>query len=214
MSRSALFTWSIKSQCVSNSCSAFLWSIIFSCHFQSYPLYPTHFYPWQGPPLLKRSAKPSQSFNIRCNPSDLLFTIQLLNHDQYAAIEALGFGHLLMMQIDAVESSDLLTWIMDRVSPVDMIIRIGPGKVLPITPSVIHMVLGLPKGGSTIPSYSRMEDVQFQKQMISDLNQECLSDDDPIHISNLQEEILKGRVDSLFMRCFFMIVFQWTVVPN
>ena len=214
MSRSALFTWSIKSQCVSYSCSAFLWSIIFSCHFQSYPLYPMHFYPWQGPPLLKRSAKPSQSFNIRCNPSDLLFTIQLLNHDQYAAIEALGFGHLLMMQIDAVESSDLLTWIMDRVSPVDMIIRIGPGKVLPITPSVIHMVLGLPKGGSTIPSYSRMEDVQFRKQMISDLNQECLSDDDPIHISNLQEEILKGRVDSLFMRCFFMIVFNCLLFPT
>jgi hypothetical protein len=46
------------------------------------------------------------------------------------------------MQIDVVESSDLLTWIMDSVSPVDMIIRLGPGKVLPITPSIIHMVLG------------------------------------------------------------------------
>jgi len=55
-----------------------------------------------------------------------------------------------MMQIDAVESSDLLTWIMDRGSPVDMIIRIGPGKVLPITPSVIHMVLGLQK---EVPPY-------------------------------------------------------------
>lgn len=29
-----------------------------------------------------------------------------------------------------------------------------------------------------------------------------------------EEEILKGQVDSLFMRCFFVIVFQWTVVPN
>ena len=185
MSRSALFTWSIKLQCVSYSCSAFLWSIIFSCHFQSYPLYPTHFYPWQGPPLLKRSAKPSQSLNIRCNLRDVIFTIQPLNHDQYAAIEALGFGHLLRMQIDAVESSDLLTWIMDRVSPVDMIIRIGPGKVFPITPSIIHMVFGLPTGGSTFQSFSRAEVVQFCKQLISELNEECISDDDLIHISNL-----------------------------
>jgi hypothetical protein len=103
---------------------------------------------------------------------------------------------------------------MDRVSPVDMIIRIGPGKVLPITPSIIHMVLGLPKGGSTLQSFSREAVVQFWKQLISELNEECISDDDPIHISNLQEEILKGRVDSLFMRCFFMIVFNRLLFPT
>jgi len=82
----------------------------------------------EGPPTSKRSANPSQILNIRCNPRDVIFTIQLLNPDQHAAIEALGFGHLLRMQIDVVESSDLLTWIMDSVSPVDMIIRLGPGK--------------------------------------------------------------------------------------
>jgi hypothetical protein len=103
---------------------------------------------------------------------------------------------------------------MDRVSPVDMITRIGPGKVLPITPSIIHMVLGLPKGGSTLQSFSRAAVVQFWKQLISELNEECISDDDPIHISNLQEEILKGRVDSLFMRCFFMIVFNRLLFPT
>jgi hypothetical protein len=63
----------------------------------------------EGPPISKRCAKPSQSLNIRCNPRDVIFTTTLLNHDQYVAIEALGFGHLLRMQIDAVDSSDLLT---------------------------------------------------------------------------------------------------------
>ena len=76
------------------------------------------------------------------------------------------------------------------------------------------MVLGLTKGGSTLQSFSRTEAVQFQKQLISDLNQECLSEGDPVHISNLQEEILKGRVDSLFMRCFFMIVFDRLLFPT
>jgi len=123
--------------------------------FSNYLLNSMHFYPCPVPPISKQCAKPSQSLNIRCNLRDVIFTIQLLNHDQYVAIEALGFGHLLRMQIDAVESSDLLTWIMDRVSPVDMIIRIGPGKVFPITPSIIHMVFGLPTGGSTFQSFSR-----------------------------------------------------------
>lgn len=153
--------------------------------FSNYLLNSMHFYPCSVPPISKQCAKPSQSLNIRCNLRDVIFTIQPLNHDQYAAIEALGFGHLLRMQIDAVESSDLLTWIMDRVSPVDMIIRIGPGKVFPITPSIIHMVFGLPTGGSTFQSFSRAEVVQFCKQLISELNEECISDDDLIHISNL-----------------------------
>ncbi|OEL21240.1 hypothetical protein BAE44_0017741, partial [Dichanthelium oligosanthes] len=152
--------------------------------------------------------------NVRCNPGDVLFTIQLLNHDQYAAIQSLGFGRLLTMGIDAVESSDLLPWLMDRVSPVDMMISIGPGKVLPITPKVISMDLGLPAGGSNLKVYSSAEVVQFRKQLIHQLNQESLTDDDPIHISNLQEEILKDRVDSLFLRCFFMIVFNRLFFPT
>ncbi|CAL5000491.1 unnamed protein product [Urochloa decumbens] len=168
----------------------------------------------EAPPRPKACAKTSQILNIRCNPSDVIFTIQLLNPDQYEAVEALGFGPLLRMEIDAVESRELLAWLMDRVSPVDMIIRIGPGKVLPITPESISMVLGLPIGGSRLHSSPLTEVSQFRKQLITELNQELLTADDPIHISNLQEEILKGRVDSLFMSCFFMIVFNSFLFPK
>uniref|UniRef100_K3YEI5 Aminotransferase-like plant mobile domain-containing protein n=1 Tax=Setaria italica TaxID=4555 RepID=K3YEI5_SETIT len=168
----------------------------------------------QAPPRPKNCAKTSRILNIRCNPSDVIFTIQLLNPDQYAAVEALGFGHLLRMEIDAVECRELLAWLMDRVSPVDMIIRIGPGKVLPITAESISKVLGLPIGGSSFHSSPATEVSQFRKKLITELNQEFLTDDDPIHISNLQEEILKGSVNSLFLRCFFMIVFNRFLFPT
>jgi len=48
----------------------------------------------QGCQSQKNGGKCCTRLNIRCNPGDVVFRIQLLNHDQYVTIEALGFGHL------------------------------------------------------------------------------------------------------------------------
>lgn len=45
--------------------------------------------------------------------------------------------------------------------------------------------------------YTWQEAVEFKKQLIRELNQDCLGEDDQFDITNLQEEILKGRVISL-----------------
>ncbi|TVU18309.1 hypothetical protein EJB05_34399, partial [Eragrostis curvula] len=128
--------------------------------------------------------------------------------------EALGFGPLLTILPEAVESRGLLPWLMDRIRPEDMIIRIGPGKILPITPQIIRMVVGLPNGGGNTKLYTWQQAVEFRRQLIRDLDQEYLTDDDPIDITNLQEEILKGRVDQLMLRCFFMILFNRLLFPT
>ncbi|CAD6266749.1 unnamed protein product [Miscanthus lutarioriparius] len=77
--------------------------------------------------------------------------------EQYVAIEADGFGHLLRMKIDAVENKNLLTWLLDHTDPDRMLIRIGAGKVLSITPQIISMVLGLPIRGENFKQYSWKE---------------------------------------------------------
>ncbi|CAD6336576.1 unnamed protein product [Miscanthus lutarioriparius] len=106
----------------------------------------------------KRVTCRSSIVNVWCNPKDVIFTTNLLNPQQYAAIEADGFGHLLRMKIDAVENKNLLTWLLDHTDPDRMLIRIGAGKVLPITPQIISMVLGLPIGGENFEQYSWKED--------------------------------------------------------
>ncbi|WVZ94601.1 hypothetical protein U9M48_040473, partial [Paspalum notatum var. saurae] len=156
----------------------------------------------------------SPILNVRCNPGDVLFTITLLTRNQYAALVALGFGPFLTMLTDAVESRNLLPWLLDKINPNDMVLRIGPGKNISVTPSIISMVLGIPHGGTNLKLYTTDEGRQFKKDLIKDLCQECLLDGDDIHISNLQEEILKGNVDELFFRCFFMIVFNRYLFPT
>jgi len=48
----------------------------------------------QGCQSQKNGGKCCTRLSIRCNPGDVVLRIQLLNPDQYVAIEALGFGHL------------------------------------------------------------------------------------------------------------------------
>ncbi|XP_066389768.1 uncharacterized protein [Miscanthus floridulus] len=161
----------------------------------------------------KRATSSSSIVNVRCNPRDVIFTTNLLNPQQYAAIEADGFGHLLRMKIDALENKNLLTWLLDHTDPDRMLIRIGAGKVLPITPQIISMVLGLPIRSQTFKQYSWKEGIIFRQQLISDLNQ-SLTEDCDIHISNLQQEILKGNVNPLMKRCFFMILCNRFLLPS
>ncbi|KAJ1254391.1 hypothetical protein BS78_K072700 [Paspalum vaginatum] len=168
----------------------------------------------EGQPNNEYYATTSQILNVRCNPGDVLFTITLLTSNQYAALVALGFGPFLTMLTDAVESRNLLPWLLDRIKPNDMVLRIGPGKNIAVTPNIISMVLGIPHGGRNIKLYTTDEGRQFKKDLIQDLGQECLQDGDDIYISNLQEEILKGNVDDLFFRCFFMIVFNRYLFPT
>jgi uncharacterized membrane protein len=118
------------------------------------------------------------------------------------------------MDFDIVECKELIAWLMDRASPFDMIVRIGPGKVLPITKELISMVLGFHIGGCSLHSSAPTELSKFLKLLISELNQELLMDDDQSNISNLQDEILKGRVDPLFFKCFFMILFNRLLFPT
>ncbi|XP_002455807.2 uncharacterized protein LOC8078188 [Sorghum bicolor] len=161
----------------------------------------------------KRATNRSSIVNVRCNPRDVIFTTGLLNPQQYAAIEADGFAELLRMKIDAVENKNLIIWLLDHTDPDQMLIKLGAGKVLPITPQIISMVLGLPIGGQNLKQYSWKEGIIFRQQLISDLNQ-SLTEDCDIHISNLQQEILKGNVNPLMKRCFLMILCNRLLLPS
>jgi hypothetical protein len=161
----------------------------------------------------KRAISCSSIVNVWCNPRDVIFTTGLLNPQQYVAIEADGFAELLKMKIDAVENNNLITRLLDHTDPDQMLIKFGAGKVLLITPQIISMVLGMPISGENFKQYSWKEGIIFCQQLISDLNQ-SLTEDCDIHISNLQQEILKGNVNPLMRRCFFMILCNRLLLPS
>jgi hypothetical protein len=71
-----------------------------------------------------------QRLNVRCNPQDVIVSIQILNDRQRQAIARKGFSSILDMRVDALGSRSHLSWLMEKLDHNDMTIRAGLGKEL------------------------------------------------------------------------------------
>jgi hypothetical protein len=84
---------------------------------------------------------------VRCNPQDVLVSIQILNERQRLAIARRVFSNILDMRVDALGSRSHLAWLMEKLDHNNMTIRAGLGKELKITKDTVHFILGLPNAG-------------------------------------------------------------------
>jgi hypothetical protein len=88
---------------------------------------------------------------VRCNPQDVIASINILNERQREAIRRKGFSNILDIIVDALCSRSHLQWLMDKLDHKDMTIRPGPGKELKITKDIVHLILGVPNHGGGKP---------------------------------------------------------------
>ncbi|TVU00684.1 hypothetical protein EJB05_53866, partial [Eragrostis curvula] len=146
----------------------------------------------------------------RCTPKDLLQAITSLNAPQLKKIDDLHWGDFLSIKIDAVESRDLYCWLLDRVDTSTMTLVISPDKVLPLSPVSVHNVMALPMGGGDLPKVRSKLVTEARKLLCSSLS----LDSRTITIKRLLQEVAKGRIDDLSMKCFFMIAFNRLLFPT
>ncbi|TVU02769.1 hypothetical protein EJB05_51714 [Eragrostis curvula] len=134
----------------------------------------------------------------RCTPKDLLQAITSLNDPQKKKIDDLHWGDFLSIKIDAVESRDLYCWLLDRVDTSTMTLVISPDKVLPLSPVSVHNVMALPMGGGDLPKVRSKLVTEARKLLCSSLS----LDSRTITIKRLLQEVAKGHIDDLSMKCF------------
>ncbi|XP_020407202.1 uncharacterized protein [Zea mays] len=149
-----------------------------------------------------------QRLNIRCNPQDVLVCIQIMNERQRQAVVRKGFFNILDMTIDALGSRTHLCWLMEKLDPKDMTLRIGPGKELKITKETVHLILGLPNTGGGKPL--NIDEVNAAVNLRSSLG---ISKDE-FGVAKLQERLRLGGDDDLSIRCFFLILFNRLLFPT
>ncbi|WVZ63824.1 hypothetical protein U9M48_013426 [Paspalum notatum var. saurae] len=82
---------------------------------------------------------------------DVLETIAIMNQRQRQAVARKGLSDILDMTLDAIGSRSHLCWLMDKLDPKDMTIRLGPGKELKITKETVRLILGVPCAGGGKP---------------------------------------------------------------
>ena len=149
-----------------------------------------------------------QRLNVRCNPQDVLVSIQILNDRQQQAIARRGFSSILDMRLDALGSRSHLAWLMEKLDHNDMTIRAGPGKELKITKDTVHLILGLPNaGGGTALG---IDEAVAANNLRAELG---LSKED-FGVAALQDRLRKGSDDDLSIRSFFLILFNRLLFPT
>ncbi|XP_035817856.1 uncharacterized protein [Zea mays] len=157
---------------------------------------------------IKHEELPRQRLNVRCNPQDVIASINILNERQREAIRRKGFSTILDMTVDALCSRSHLQWLMDKLDPKDMTIRPGPGKELKITKDIVHLILGVPNHGGGKPLGID------EAVAASNLRAELGVAKDEFNVTFLQDRLRKGEDDDLSIRCFFLILFNRLLFPT
>ncbi|WVZ63825.1 hypothetical protein U9M48_013426 [Paspalum notatum var. saurae] len=92
---------------------------------------------------------------------DVLETIAIMNQRQRQAVARKGLSDILDMTLDAIGSRSHLCWLMDKLDPKDMTIRLGPGKELKITKETVRLILGVPCAGGGKPEMDRFPEIDW-----------------------------------------------------
>jgi hypothetical protein len=139
---------------------------------------------------------------VRCNPQDVIVSIQILNDRQRQAIARKGFSSILDMRVDALGNRSHLAWLMEKLDHNDMIIRAGLGKELKITKETVHLILGLPnaQGGKALG----IDEAVAANNLRAELG---LSKEE-FGVVALPDHLRKGFDDDLSIRSFFLILFN------
>jgi hypothetical protein len=137
-------------------------------------------------------------------------SIWIMNDRQREAVARKGFQSILQMSTDGLAVGSLMNWLMDKLDPVYMTIRPGPGKELKITKETVRLILGLPsaRGGKPFMDWYGEVDVAGR------LRKQLKISKDEFDIATLQEIIVTGRDDDLTIRCFFLILFNRLLFPT
>ncbi|KAJ8425720.1 hypothetical protein Cgig2_015868 [Carnegiea gigantea] len=115
--------------------------------------------PIEGPKSVQSVPKPAEGdtkhkkiFQSRLSPSGFVGMITHFNEAQTKAIQEMGFGGFLHLQVTELPG-DLCKWLVDRFDPYSVTLYISQEKRIKITPMDVHVTLALPIGGKKVEEF-------------------------------------------------------------
>jgi len=87
---------------------------------------------------------------MRCSFKNIIMAAGVLSDDAKDKVRSLGFGDLLDLTVESLQSTERIVWLAERFDVSSegkrFVMKINPGKSLEITPELVHDKLGIPRG--------------------------------------------------------------------
>ncbi|KAJ8423773.1 hypothetical protein Cgig2_034197 [Carnegiea gigantea] len=108
--------------------------------------------------------KHKKIFQSRMSPSGFVGMIAHFNEAQTKAIQDMGFGGFLHLQVTELPGK-LCKWLVDRFDPYSVTLYISLNKMIEIAPMDVHITLVLPIGGRKVEEFygKKPKDAKYNK---------------------------------------------------
>ncbi|RCV20733.1 hypothetical protein SETIT_4G080800v2 [Setaria italica] len=168
--------------------------------------------------LAKNPVKYAHAPTVRCAPSTFNSFVDHLTLWQRRQIKDMGFGGLLCVAAERLESRELLKFLFDRLDPKTMVLNVAKDKGIHVTPFVVKQVLDLPEGGEDIVLSTH---IQASKALSAFKTLLGLQESHDLNASHLQKtlkddlELGSGMItDDMAIRFFFIIACNKLLFPS
>ncbi|CAN6374823.1 unnamed protein product [Urochloa humidicola] len=166
----------------------------------------------------KNGAKYAHARTVRCAPSTLNEFVDQLTFQQRIRIQEMGFGGLLCVSAERLESRELLKFLFDRLDPQTMVISVTKEKRIHVTPFAVKQVLDLPDDGEDIDLHTPAQ----QSKALSDFKTLVgLAESEDLHASYLKKILEDDHKfgsavidDDMAIRFFFIIACNKFLFPT
>lgn len=168
--------------------------------------------------LAKNPVKYAHAPTVRCAPSTFNSFVDHLTLWQRRRIKDMGFGGLLCVAAERLESRELLKFLFDRLDPKTMVLNVAKDKGIHVTPFMVKQVLDLPEGGEDIVLSTH---IQASKALSAFKTLLGLQESHDLNASHLQKtlkddlELGSGMItDDMAIRFFFIIACNKLLFPS
>ncbi|CAL4955068.1 unnamed protein product [Urochloa decumbens] len=166
----------------------------------------------------KNTAKYAHAATVRCAPSTLNTFVDHLTFEQRRQIQVMGFGGLLRVSAERLESRELLKFLFDRLDPQTMVISVTKEKKIHVTPFAVQQVLDLPNDGEVIDLHTPAQQSKAASEFRTLVG---LAESQDLPASHLQK-ILKDDYelgsamidDDMAIRFYFIIACNKLLFPS
>ncbi|KAL8230338.1 hypothetical protein R6Q57_000116 [Mikania cordata] len=148
-----------------------------------------------------------QKIFMRCSPANLINFLEKLNEDQKKAVKEMGFGEVLCLKLHTIPTA-FGYWLLKNYNPQTDIQNIGSSQ-FKITPDLIHLVFGIPRGKITVHEKFRLNSndavvSEWRSQFGTDIPKKISMKDFAQHLTTRNDS---GRMFKLnFLVMFFSIM--------